>query len=76
MPKKDSIQVVELMITNKNERRKGQDRRQVEILVDEERRKAKRRDNEIYRLHELYHEGDIPIAPSYAEKELNQNREK
>jgi len=62
-----------LAVTN---RRKSQDRRQVEIPVDEERRKAQRRDNEIYRLHELYHEGDIPIAPSYAEKELNPNREK
>ena len=54
------LQVAELMITNKNERRKGQDRRQVEIPVDEERRKAERRDSEIHRLHELYHEGDIP----------------
>lgn len=52
-------------------RRKGKDRRQIDLPVDEERRIADRRDSEIYRLHELYHEGDIPIAPSYAEKELN-----
>ena len=52
-------------------RRKVKDRRQIDLPVDEERRIADRRDSEIYRLHELYHEGDIPIAPSYAEKELN-----
>lgn len=52
-------------------RRKKKDRRQIDLPVDEERRIADRRDSEIYRLHELYHEGDIPIAPSYAEKELN-----
>ena len=60
------------MISKNTERRKS-DRRKVKMSVDEERRLATRRDAEVSRLHSLYHEGDVNIAPSYAEKILNKN---
>ncbi len=56
-----------------NTDRRKSDRRKVTMSVSKEKRIANRRDNEIDRLHTMYHEGDVNIAPSYAEKELNKN---
>ena len=59
-----------------NTDRRKSDRRKVVMSVAKDKRIANRRDAEIHRLHELYHEGDIPIASSSAEKELNSSKEK
>lgn len=64
-------EILRLIATN-TDRRKS-DRRKVTMSVSKEKRIADRRDHEIDRLHTMYHEGDVNIAPSYAEKELNKN---
>ena len=62
-----------LSLISANTDRRKSDRRKVTMSVAKEKRVADRRDNEIERLHTMYHEGDINIAPSFAEKELNKN---
>ena len=60
-------------ISANTDRRKS-DRRKVKMSVTKEKRIANRRDAEVDRLHSLYHEGDVNIAPSYAERDLNKNQ--
>ena len=62
-----------LSLISVNTDRRKSDRRKVTMSVAKEKRIADRRDNEIDRLHTMYHEGDINIAPSFTEKELNKN---
>jgi len=57
-------------IVSNTDRRKS-DRRKITRSVAKDKRIADRRDAEVARLHSLYHEGDVNIAPSYTEKELN-----
>ena len=60
-------------IVSNTDRRKS-DRRKITMSVSKEKRIADRRDAEVARLHSLYHEGDVNIAPSYADRDLNKNQ--
>ena len=62
-----------LSLISANTDRRKSDRRKTRMDAQKEKRIADRRDNEIDRLHAMYHEGDVNIAPSFTEKELNKN---